>query len=894
MPDDINNLNDLTGVNLEITNTIIPEIDINGLLIFTPSAESLSVPIIQLNNLDSIIVSQDPPIYEPTVDISTDESVDTLTGEAIVQVINQAVFEGHEYLQEFAANPEFEAKMDLAFGENWDKEANISLPAIEVISSVEINGANGAFAEATDTVYLSKEFLAQNLENIGEVTDVWLEEFGHSIDSQINIVDALGDEGEIFSAVAQGKDLSEADIEVLKGENDKAFLEIDGEEVGIEMRQKWKLEAYKNARNNDNLWDKPNKTLNGYFEQPDGADGIYINWKQGSPFPKNTNKNNFALQGTTKAKFKANQTYVFNLDADDDSFLSLGVKAPGAKSKTEWITPVNEEGQGIWESFEDGESKQYAFTPSKSGNYDVWFSYVEDKRNAFVDISWEKAKNEPATDPGSSLRSAYNIGKLGSKTRSFNEFVGSVDREDYYRFNLPKTSDFSLLMSGLSDSAKVELIYDFNNNNQVDSGDVLFRDSGSRDADIYSTLGKGNYFVRVLTDSRYDNTRYTLQMQATPTPPNTKRDPGSSLKTTYNIGKLGSKTRNFNEFVGSVDREDYYRFNLPKTSDFSLLMSGLSDSAKVELIYDFNNNNQVDSGDVLFRDSGSRDADIYSTLGKGNYFVRVLTDSRYDNTRYTLQMQATPTPPNTKRDPGSSLKTTYNIGKLGSKTRNFNEFVGSVDREDYYRFNLPKTSDFSLSMSGLSDFAKVELIYDFNNNNQVDSGDVLFRDSGSRDADIYSTLGKGNYFVRVLTDSRYDNTRYTLQMQATPTPPNTKRDPGSSLKTAYNIGKLGSKTRNFNEFVGSVDREDYYRFNLSKTSDFSLLMSGLSDYAKVELIYDSNNNNQLDSRDVVFRDSGSRDADIYRTLGKGNYFVRVLTDRSYDNTNYTLSLSASS
>ncbi|NEP82102.1 MAG: hypothetical protein F6K39_30535, partial [Okeania sp. SIO3B3] len=239
MPDNINNLSDFTGVNSEITNTILPEIDINNPLIFTPSAESFSVPITQLNDLDNMILSQDSAIYEPTVDISTDESVDILTGEAILQTINQAVIEGYQYLHEFAANPEFEAKMDLAFGENWDKEANISLPAIGVISSTEINGANGAFAEATNTIYLSKEFLGQNLENIGEVTDVWLEEFGHSIDSQINIVDGVGDEGEIFSAVVQGKYLSGVDIEVLKSENDRAFVEIDGEILEIENNYEW-------------------------------------------------------------------------------------------------------------------------------------------------------------------------------------------------------------------------------------------------------------------------------------------------------------------------------------------------------------------------------------------------------------------------------------------------------------------------------------------------------------------------------------------------------------------------------------------------------------------------------------------------------------------------------
>ena len=218
----------------ETTSSIIPEIDIHNPLIFISGAELSSVPIIQLSNLDNIILPQNSSIYEQIVDISADPSVDPVTGEAIVQVINSAVVESLQSLQGFAATPEFEAKMDLAFGNNWDKEANISWPAIRVISSAEIDGANGAFAEATQTIYLSQEFLAQNLENIGEVRNVWLEEFGHSIDSQINIVDAQGDEGKIFSAVVQGKDLDEVDIEVLKGENDRAFVEIDGKTLEIE------------------------------------------------------------------------------------------------------------------------------------------------------------------------------------------------------------------------------------------------------------------------------------------------------------------------------------------------------------------------------------------------------------------------------------------------------------------------------------------------------------------------------------------------------------------------------------------------------------------------------------------------------------------------------------
>ena len=104
------------------TNSIIPEIDIHNPLMFISGAELLFVPVIQLSNLDSIILPPNSPIYEQTVDISASPSVDPVTGEAILQVINSAVVESVHSLRGFAASPEFEAKMDLAFGKNWDKE----------------------------------------------------------------------------------------------------------------------------------------------------------------------------------------------------------------------------------------------------------------------------------------------------------------------------------------------------------------------------------------------------------------------------------------------------------------------------------------------------------------------------------------------------------------------------------------------------------------------------------------------------------------------------------------------------------------------------------------------------------------------------------------------------
>ena len=385
----------------ETTSSIIPEIDIHNPLIFISGAELSSVPIIQLSNLDNIILPQNSSIYEQIVDISADPSVDPVTGEAIVQVINSAVVESLQSLQGFAATPEFEAKMDLAFGNNWDKEANISWPAIRVISSAEIDGANGAFAEATQTIYLSQEFLAQNLENIGEVRNVWLEEFGHSIDSQINIVDAQGDEGKIFSAVVQGKDLDEVDIEVLKGENDRVVVTIDGLPTFVEQSSSWTTF----------IGDWSSGTVEWLVEtslNSDSDNGINVNFGGGSP-GQGVPNDKFFIRAYTPSNFQTGQDYKFKVRADD----GFRVFVTADKGRN-WTTITN----GFQKAY--GEPNEYYFTPSSNGEHHILVDMYENTGDAYLDVSWEETK------PDFSVRkSSKGVSLLGSNDNK--HFVQIID-----------------------------------------------------------------------------------------------------------------------------------------------------------------------------------------------------------------------------------------------------------------------------------------------------------------------------------------------------------------------------------------------------------------------------------------------------------------------------------
>ncbi|MEG4409500.1 hypothetical protein Q5692_00850 [Microcoleus sp. C2C3] len=150
-------------------------------------------------------------------------------------------------LSKFAAGPDFVAKMNLAFGENWDAAGAKALaegwfqgdfsdiPPVKVVSSAEIGGANGAFAAATDTIYLSKEFLARNGANPAAVADVLLEEIGHSVDARLNVTDSPGDEGAIFSRVVQGKQLSQGELQGLKGKDDIFTITLNSQKIDLEL-----------------------------------------------------------------------------------------------------------------------------------------------------------------------------------------------------------------------------------------------------------------------------------------------------------------------------------------------------------------------------------------------------------------------------------------------------------------------------------------------------------------------------------------------------------------------------------------------------------------------------------------------------------------------------------
>ena len=122
-----------------------------------------------------------------------------------------------------------------------------------------------------------------------------------------------------------------------------------------------------------------------------------------------------------------------------------------------------------------------------------------------------------AVTPGNTPSTAGDLGVF-SGTRTFRDFVGTTDSNDYYRFTLNQVHDAELTLFGMDQNANLELyIGDQKPDGSVEIGnriDFSFN-SGTRDDSIARSLGAGTYFVRVVPGTDRTDTRYSLRLNAT-------------------------------------------------------------------------------------------------------------------------------------------------------------------------------------------------------------------------------------------------------------------------------------------------------------------------------------------------------------------------------------------
>lgn len=114
---------------------------------------------------------------------------------------------------------------------------NTSDLTIELASASALQ-AKGAYASENQTLYLAEDWA--NTQEIDAIVDVLLEEIGHYLDDALyspasgEAADTTGDEGAIFSALIQGKTLSETELAILKEENDHGNIVLNQQTISVE------------------------------------------------------------------------------------------------------------------------------------------------------------------------------------------------------------------------------------------------------------------------------------------------------------------------------------------------------------------------------------------------------------------------------------------------------------------------------------------------------------------------------------------------------------------------------------------------------------------------------------------------------------------------------------
>jgi Bacterial pre-peptidase C-terminal domain len=224
--------------------------------------------------------------------------------------------------------------------------------------------------------------------------------------------------------------------------------------------------------------------------------------------------------------------------------------------------------------------------------------------------------------------------------------------------------------------------------------------------------------------------------------------------------------------------------------------------------------------------------------------------------------------------------TLIDTGSLNGR-RVFNGIVAGNGNGVVYQFTVDATTNLSLTLNGTGGDVDLYLFRAGSNNPiQVSALD------GNQESFTLTGLAAGTYYADVFQYG-VGNTNYNLSI--------TSDTAGESLLTARNLGGLNGSTT-LRDFVGSDDRLDFYRLQLTDNSNtLNVGLRDLSADADVSLIRDFNNNGLIDDGEIVAQsvNSGTNPESLnLQNLGAGTYYLRV--NQYTGDTNYALDISATS
>ncbi|MBF0282769.1 MAG: hypothetical protein HQM07_09415, partial [Zetaproteobacteria bacterium] len=156
-----------------------------------------------------------------------------------------------QMLKAFVQTEGFAQKMAVIYGESLDSiqfqqqleklRQDVLRDALhlsfEIRSNSELQGHGAAFTldrgDGTARIFVNRDWLSGEG---AQLESALLEEIGHSFDQRFHgVTDSRGDEGEWFSLVARGVQISSHDLQRIQNEHDQGVLQIDGQNIAVEF-----------------------------------------------------------------------------------------------------------------------------------------------------------------------------------------------------------------------------------------------------------------------------------------------------------------------------------------------------------------------------------------------------------------------------------------------------------------------------------------------------------------------------------------------------------------------------------------------------------------------------------------------------------------------------------
>jgi hypothetical protein len=504
---------------------------------------------------------------------------------------------------------------------------------------------------------------------------------------------------------------------------------------------------------------------------------------------------------------------------------------------------------------------------------------------------------------GSSLGTARDIGTSwgqgSDKFWAYNkisseDYLDYRDNVDYVKFRMEAPGTVSTRMKSFVYGTGTELVAGMQ---LLDSSGTVIKDAGTGmvnqglNIDRF-TLNTGTYYVKFRQIS--GNDPYTFRI--------TSDYAGDITATARNLGNLTGSSREEYDMVGGPfglptyeDSMDLYKFNVTKTSPLDMRLTieqGLTPptfDADLHLARDLNNDGFITSNEYIANSTNAGTDSISTTLSAGTYYVVVVPNGFYTSYKLALDSDFDANP----GDPAAykNMSKATSAGTLNGETFFDNGFgISAGDFADYYKFTMGASGKFQASaydnpFYSRTDYVpQLQVIRDLNNNQRFDNGEAIATGSGL----VNANLSAGTYYLGVSGNGL--QAAYSLRM--------VPDYAGNSLGSARAMGAITTFNNVPNQvfrdyieqnFGGSSDVDDFYRFDLPDQYSVTLMTTGVSgEDLSLSLIKDANNNGVIDSGDTLqtSNNSNSPNESITRTLSGGRYFARVRGVNGA--TNYTL------